>query len=151
MKLLHYSAKPFTFDRNHVYRESGCGKPCGFWLSVEGEDDWQEWCGSNDFGLGQHVYEVELTSAANVLHIPSSGALHNFNGYYGKPGFSPRLGDIDWDRVAADYDGIIIAPYQWVVRMESAFFWYYSWDCASGVIWNLGAVEAVREREMAAV
>ena len=38
-------------------------------------------------------------------------------------------------------DGIIIAPYQWYCRMTVD--WYYTWDCASGCIWNLDAIESV--------
>ncbi|QBI98814.1 hypothetical protein SEA_BOBBY_184 [Mycobacterium phage Bobby] len=48
---------------------------------------------------------------------------------------------IDWGKVAADYGGIIIAPYQWSRRMDP--HWYYTWDCASGCIWNLEAIESL--------
>lgn len=42
--------------------------------------------------------------------------------------------------MAHRYDGIIIAPYVWSLRLDIDFFWYYDWDCASGVIWNSAAV-----------
>ena len=41
---------------------------------------------------------------------------------------------INWSRVYEDYQGIVICPYQDKNRMEH--LWYYSWDHASGCIWN---------------
>ena len=41
---------------------------------------------------------------------------------------------INWSRVEEDYQGIVICPYQDKNRMEH--LWYYSWDHASGCIWN---------------
>lgn len=40
---------------------------------------------------------------------------------------------IDWMKVAHDYAGIEIAPYQDQFRRHE---WYSTWDCASGCIWN---------------
>ena len=48
----------------------------------------------------------------------------------------------NWDDVVRQYDGLIIAPYQWAKRCD--YSWYYGWDCASGVIWNLRAVASVK-------
>lgn len=47
---------------------------------------------------------------------------------------------ISWKKVRKNYDGIIIAPYQWDCRNASETTWYYPWDCASGCIWNLEKV-----------
>ena len=49
---------------------------------------------------------------------------------------------IAWEKVAAKYDGLIITPYIWQRRME--LNWYYTWDCASGCIWNVRAIKDIR-------
>jgi hypothetical protein len=67
---------------------------------------------------------------------------------------------IDWKRLAADFDGIIIAPYIWSCRLpmdrtgprHKVSNWYYPWDCASGCIWNgTAAIEAFEVVERAAI
>jgi hypothetical protein len=50
-------------------------------------------------------------------------------------GFTFHDYDIDWERLAKEYDGVEIAPYQWQRRLSDQR-WYYSWDCASGCIWR---------------
>lgn len=42
--------------------------------------------------------------------------------------------------IGARYDGIVITPYVWSMRLDRSAFWYYGWDCASGCIWNASAV-----------
>jgi hypothetical protein len=64
---------------------------------------------------------------------------------------------IDWPKVSERYDGVVIAPYVWSLRMgdyemiegrmrktpDSAISdWYYPWDCASGCIWKASAIKA---------
>lgn len=158
--LLHYAHAPFTFDRNHIYREHGYQKPLGFWVSVQGEDDWASWCHREEFGLGEFVYEVTLTPGAKVLWIESAHGIDSFHAIYSvADDFSEHLhndlmlgGDfafrqrpIDWAAVAKEYAGIIIAPYQWSRRLNGPM-WYYGIDAASGCIWDLGAIERVEAR-----
>jgi hypothetical protein len=40
---------------------------------------------------------------------------------------------------AEGWDGLEIAPYLHRMRLSS-FSWYYTWDCASGCIWNASRV-----------
>jgi hypothetical protein len=142
MKFLHYSAEPFQFDRDRKYDDKHGFKPGGLWLSVEGDDDWRSWCEGEQWGLGglKHVVEVTLKPDANVLVIDTPEKLEAFNARFG--GSDPYdLRSIKWGQVKALYDGMIIAPYQWQHRL--GLMWYYGWDCASGVIWNLSAVATV--------
>ena len=44
----------------------------------------------------------------------------------------------------SDYQGIIIAPYLWTRRHHESTGWYYSWDCASGVIWDARAIAELK-------
>jgi hypothetical protein len=121
-------------------------KPKGLWVSVDGDDDWAQWCAGADFGIGQKRYNVILKSAANILLIKSASALMDFTYEYGverEDGWRRRY--IPWEVVATKYQGIIIAPYQWGCRMHEETRWYYGWDCASGCIWSAEAIASVSE------
>lgn len=129
------------------YRSS-FAKPRGLWVSVDGEDDWQQWCQSEmpEWMNGVQRYRVHLAQPNNVLLLTD---LWGFQDEYGRI-VPDRFGSkyIDWPTVAKAYDGIIIAPYQWSCRMEMD--WYYGWDCASGCIWNADAIARVEEWREAA-
>jgi hypothetical protein len=121
-------------------------KPRGFWVSVRGEDDWPNWCVSESFRTETlaNRYEVKLREDANVLTLVGIQAVLEFNAEYSEavaPGVKAEY--INWGRVSGNYDGIIIAPYLWPLRNSMQCFWYYSWDVASGCIWNLDAIESV--------
>ncbi len=124
-------------------------KPYGFWVSVDGEDDWESWCVAEGFRVAHLAirHRVTLAADAKVLHIGSLPEIDAFADEYGveRQGFHlrglPR--EIDWPSVAAKYDGIIIAPYQFARRLADGFSWYYGWDCASGCIWNPHAIASI--------
>lgn len=151
---MHYAEQSFTLARGRDYVQGDpypYAKPRGFWVSVKGEDDWPTWCRSEGFGVDRLAveHEVTLTPDANVLRLDSAGAMRDFHQEYAvETNFErryPRLSNeswpIDWRAVAAKYDGIIIAPYQWSCRLDLS--WYYGWDCASGCIWNLDAIASL--------
>lgn len=48
---------------------------------------------------------------------------------------------IDWIYVYARYDGLIINP--WLYNKKFSYIWYEGWQCASGCIWGLKAIEKV--------
>lgn len=167
MRLLHYADNGLQFDPTRTYnqtRDDGNGKymkPRGFWVSVEGEDDWKSWCLNNNFGTEENFTrpsEITLSPDANILYISSPRELDLFHAQWSDPedekwyrelNSDYSWGDlyiynnrgIKWAELAQQYDGIIIAPYQWTRRMVQG--WYYSWDCASGCIWNLSAITSV--------
>jgi hypothetical protein len=152
MRLLHYSSDPLRAVRS--CEQSGekyiwhCGaKPVGLWVSVEGKDDWYSWCKSEDFGDIENkiVTEIILEPNNNVLIIDNGASFNKFHDKYGVEGTRPFLrASVNWPAVAADYQGVIIAPYRWEHRFDStASGWYYSWDCASGCIWDAAAVSGL--------
>jgi hypothetical protein len=152
MRLIHHSAEPFEFDREYTYDKqhltSAVGKPHGLWLSDEsGDDGWRSWCEGEEFHLAglDHETEFVLAPGHNVLVIETAEALSAFDREFKPdvPGVSSIMG-LDWDKVRARYDGIIISPYQYAFRF--GLMWYYGWDCASGCIWNLSAIEPVSRR-----
>jgi len=150
MRLLHYS-NDFTYNPDATYeqekanRRSGL-KPKGFWVSVEGEDDWPHWCTEDNVSPWrastiEHPYEVTLSADAHILYLTGYSDMQAFENRWGKDDLVWHDVAIDWHGVAQEYDGIIIAPYQWSCRMD--MFWYYTWDVASGCIWNLSAIACV--------
>ena len=147
MKLVHHS--------QHVLRgpircpaqgegHTGMGKPHGFWFSVKGEMDWEDWCRSARFRLDglRYEYRIKLNPAYPILLIDTVEKMEWFHRCFAdKPltaSSSNRFTMIDWVPVCWAWAGIIIAPYVWSRQMD--LFWYYGWDCASGVVWNEDAV-----------
>lgn len=152
MRLLHYSPAPIEAVYSCKQAEEAprhrFDKPNGLWVSVEGEHDWLSWCEAESYGSPreQLCYEVVLSERANILRIESAEELRGFTRKYGVDPyigtqFQGTLGKgINWDAIATEYDGIIIAPYRWECRLAPDTGWYYGWDCASGCIWDAEAV-----------
>lgn len=147
MRFEHYSSAAVEFDPDWDYsdRAKRYDKPTGFWVSVAGEDDWPSWCRSEEFrDIDNSVrHDVILSPSANLLVLDSPAAMREFDTEYG---FLDSIGysgyAIDWPRLYGEYDGIVIAPYQWSERYGE-LRWYSGWDCASGCVWNLGAITSV--------
>lgn len=146
-RLFHYSAMPLSGPLANSTDALPLGaKPRGLWLSVE--DAWKEWCEDAGFGIERLacVAEITLRPDAKILRLSSADDIDTITARH-----PARLypGDttnhmLDWPAIGAEYDGIIIAPYQWSRRLSFETSWYYGWDCASGCIWYPRAVAAVR-------
>jgi len=152
MKLIHYSAEPLTevHSVEQIPTFSGFMKPRGLWLSVESEnkDGWLEWCEGEQFNLDSfaHATQLFLRDDANILHIPSAIELFAFHKSFAADLCQDfRMQGIDWEMVASKYQGIIIAPYIWSMRLNDKLMWYYGWDCASGCIWDASAIERLEQ------
>ena len=83
MRLIHYSAKPLmeVYDAPHDSRPCGAYKTPGLWVSVEGPDDWLEWCKGNDYGLETnfaHAAEIELVGDHDVMILSGAIAIDDF-------------------------------------------------------------------------
>lgn len=144
-KLTHVSPNPdpITVEPRDQSQEPGM-KPKGFWYEVDG--DWRRWDTDDHTGFTDNgfLHAVELGNE-KLLRITSVSELDDFDATYhvtrrvdGRSfglGFYDSCDGIRWAEVAATYDGIEIAPYQWGRRLDG-HLWYYGWDCASGVIWR---------------
>jgi hypothetical protein len=148
MELTHYALEPVVYDPGQPWIQpyEPDYKPCGFWVSVEDEYGWAQWCRDQEYRVHtlRVCHRVTLADDADILHVADEAGFHEFHRRYGKQ--EPRRGYrrddplIDWGAVASRYDGIIISPYQWGNRLRA---WYYGWDCASGCIWRSTAIRAV--------
>lgn len=147
MILEHYSAKPLDDVQPVAQHSLPDHKPQGLWLSVLGPQDWPTWCRENDWQPKalKHCARFTLAPGANVLHVKGPAAIDAFHAEFGvqSSAIVPDFHEIAWAAVAAQYDGIIIAPYCWARRLHQPTSWYYGWDCASACIWQPRAIERV--------
>lgn len=146
---MHFSEKPLTAVHDCDPRGHSSYKPNGLWISAGME--WFDWCVDNEFMHDRMGYAtmVHLAPDAKLIRLSTGGALTKFSDEYEVELFpdqklafgSLKFGGIDWPRVAETYDGILIEPYQYSRRMN--LMWYYSWDVASGCIWNARAIASL--------
>lgn len=130
----------YKLEKRH-YTQRPDDKPYGFWYGFGNEwIDWTIIAGSER--KGEYVYEVDI-NGSNILQIKDYSELIGFTKEYGSskqiaPGI---IFSIDWPRIELKYDGIEINPYIGKARLNTKNLWYYSWDVASGCIWNLDKVK----------
>lgn len=144
LELYHYHYNIISELNTISYLQSLHFKPTGFWFSID--ESWKEWCEENEFKIKSLAYKhkVTLKETANILLLEEPEQLVRFTVHYRANYLPTKIIDyIDWPRLATEYDGIIITPYQYSCRYEPMVFWYYGWDCACGCIWNIDAVESI--------
>ena len=143
MKYIHYSKDPAIYLPNHAQPINSL-KPRGLWFSVEGKNSfgWKKWCEAEKFELENLHYEVEIVfhDNANILFIKTEEGILDFDKKFGIL-IHPAYQSCDWVAVAQKYSGLVIAPYQWGSRFN--LLWYYGWDCASGCVWDMKAIQKV--------
>ena len=154
---IKYDSEPILLGDQWTRKQYGqlgrYQKPHGFWITDDSDGCWRSWCLAEGFRLDEltHKHEIDLDET-KVLVLRSRSEIEVFACKYralykwGPEEEPQKYTDvcIDWPRVAADYDGIIITPYQWSLRLAPDFNWYYVWDCASGCIWNPRAILDIR-------
>ncbi|WP_143545301.1 hypothetical protein [Rhodococcus sp. 15-649-2-2] len=146
--LVHYHSTALELDRGFDYSKEHqrTDKPTGLWVSIAGEDDWESWCRLEEYAVDALAvpHLVTLADSANILILTTVNDLVEFDSEYGiESTYASRTYrfEVDWPRLYGEFDGIIIAPYQWSQRHNGPQ-WYWGWDCASGCIWNLDAIAA---------
>lgn len=145
MELSHYSDKIINvLDRDYTYPES-YHKPNGFWVSVDGNKDWKAWCESEDFLIEKLVFKhnIILSEKNNILYLDNDNEILKFNDDYVIGDKKDYGNKINWSELKKDYQGIVIAPYSFNLRFDMRTHWYYTWDCASGCIWDLNAIDRI--------
>lgn len=151
MRLIHYSGAPIKELREATYLQEQFHKPAGFWFSIDGEYGWKEWCTDENYRVEkiQYAHLVTLTPSANIKHIKTPQELDIFTDTYKVVEahnffeITPFIHGLNWPLICHYWDGIIISPYIDDRRLSPHTSWYYWWDCASGAIWNLDAIEKI--------
>lgn len=113
-------------------RQGSTFKPVGLWYSVGNE--WAEWCKSEGFRDtdAQTCYRLEVDES-KILRLTTPEEILAFTAEYS---IGTEFWGIDWARLAGEYGGIEIAPYSWELRYDNRTSWYYTWDVASGCLWD---------------
>ena len=151
--IYHYSKSGIrSFEPREQKSESGFwmtyDKPKGLWITDNSKYNWHWWSTAESFRIDALCYrqKIILKPEANILLLKSDADLLDFTTkYHARHVADDRLGGIDWSAVAAEYDGIVITPYRWKLRLSQKTRWYYGWDCASGCIWG-DVVERISRR-----
>lgn len=118
-------------------------KPHGLWITTDSEDGWREWCLREEFGCGSYRFDLRIKPEANLLWLKTEEEMIEFTDEYELKDNNPVKGLrfwLDWQRVMDKYQGIMIFPCQYRMRMDDRTTWYNPWDCASGCIWKPASV-----------
>jgi hypothetical protein len=130
--------------RGEVQEEPAAShKPRGVWYSCG--DAWLDWLESEmpDWLAGyRYSYALHLNTSAMCL-VRSRRDFAEF-----ERGFQQTPSVIDWPAVAERYTGIEICPYRGEARMTYDSSWYYTWDVASGCVWDPTAVREIEPIEL---
>lgn len=125
-------------------------KPFGMWYGIG--DDWIQWCIANEpTWVGKYISEVTVNTD-KILKISNEDEFDAFDSKFKEKkllgglelkkslskAFLNKMLGIDWPEVKKHYYGIEIAPYLFSKRFTH--MWYYTWDIASGVIWDKSAL-----------
>lgn len=138
LELLHYSKNPVLEPYPVSQRQWPGMKPEGLWLSVG--DAWKQWNDREEFLTAEYfenVFRVRLKRDANVLLLDTAEALNEFTARLSSE--DPNL--VMWKLLEDSFDGVVVAPYR--DRRELRAPWLYTWDFASGCLWEPGAVEKI--------
>lgn len=116
-------------------------KPVGLWYGFG--TSWVDWVKSEmPQWIGTYFYKLEVNKN-NLIQLNDFIDIGAFSEHYrSMDSDNTRIHEIDWLKVSKDYSGIEINPYCYKARLEMKTIWYYSWDIASGCIWNDNAVKS---------
>jgi hypothetical protein len=137
--LYHWSALPVERLDSRPYKQGLGMKPNGLWFDCD--EDWVRWCRAEEFGLPRLAFRhrVEVLDLTRILKLCTAEDLAKFTLKF-RQSDNPYIWSIDWPDIRDKFSGIIIAPYIWECRLDDRAFWYYSWDCASGCVWDIGNI-----------
>ena len=166
--LFHYSKEadkifcsdcPTPLDNDH--------KPGGLWLSDDSDYGWYDFVldrlrdGSSEWADGEELlqyrydFAIDPRQSDRILLLKTPDDLRRFTLHYreatvrecvvrGKPGCGLH---IEWERVKADYKGIMITPFHRALSCNDPilFHWYNGFDCASGCFWDITCLTQVTQ------
>jgi len=95
---------------------------------------------------GKKVSAIEV-DMSRVLRLSTTAEILAFTEEHATFTDPRRLRQVvNWTAVMERYGGIEIAPYNWELRLDQRTWWYYTWDVASGCIWDRSALRELQPR-----
>lgn len=153
MKNSHLTEQEDFVLKNTKYMQENCGhKPNGLWYQIN--DSWEDWCklempqwlGANSRGAYKVDIEIDKSNVLVIRTLEEFDSFHEtFCTHDPNNRFRPNKSDINWKKVSSLYDGIEISDYFYKRRLDNNCGWYYSWDIASGCIWNTDIIKVMGE------
>lgn len=127
-----------------TYLQRASSKPTGFWYGID--NAWIDWCESEmPEWVTPHRYKLDI-DMSKVLVVDTIEKMRDMNKHVVNTDeyFHKFNYDIDWTYFdKKGYKGIEIPRYMHELRMNHDFFWYYSWDVASGCIWDTSIIKSI--------
>ena len=113
-------------------------KPKGLWYGIG--SSWIDWVkGEMPEWEYDNVFVLDIDeSRMKIIRTPEE--LIEFDKKYTG---DEKGWDIDWSMVARDFDGIEIAPHNYIYRADVD--WYRTWDVSSGCIWGDGVIRDIKK------
>jgi len=150
---IHYGSNHFNRKmlKRNVERggsESFLNKPKNsLWGSpIESKNSWKNFCEREEFRLDtlKFYFKFKLNSSAKVLIINEHNT-HMLNKYLVRRGSFCMI-EIDWSRIAKDYDAFVVTfPENWKKYMDfEDKYNLHAWDVDSICVFNPNVVEEVR-------
>ena len=122
----------------------GIAKPRGLWYSCG--RSWIRWTEAAEACTDwNYVYRLHLWYLAlpTLLQISSRAQFEAFDQTFTRTLHGgPSIHYPDWLHVAEHYTGVEICPYR---KEYPPPIWYYTWDVASGCIWDTNIVQEVEQ------
>jgi hypothetical protein len=135
---VHMSGK--TKIEFKTYDQRKASKPSGLWYGFG--DSWLNWVKSEMPGWERSkFFKLEL-DLSKMLRLEHSSDLLSFTKKYRIITEIDSNYYIDWPKIAKEYSGIEIDKYYYNHRYD--LNWYYSWDVASGCVWNQNAIIKIK-------
>tara|TARA_Y100000389_G_C17323374_1_gene444238 strand:+ start:365 stop:877 length:513 start_codon:yes stop_codon:yes gene_type:complete len=128
---------------NNKYKQTQDWKPNGIWYSCR--NSWYKFIKNEDMyeRLYKYIHKIKITNnklttikkkdSEKLLIINNINDFDEFYNEYRILNNKLNYYLIDWKKVSKDYGGIEICPY---LHERRKIKWYYTWDVASGCIWN---------------
>ena len=164
--LTHYGRKPNeTFSPDYPVPRDNGHNPGGLWLSDDSEYGWAAfvqdrvlqgsayWVKIKDRWSYRYDFAIDPAQSDRIVVLATPVELQEFASEYGEASSKECVADgktgygihIEWQRVKADYKGILISPYQSELSYlngDPTFHWY-RFDCACGCFWDISCLVPV--------
>lgn len=157
--LLHATDKKLLKIKNK--KQTDTYKPRGLWYASG--TDWLKWAIDEDYKntykyfykLKMNYTDIDNVDKNSVLKLDNRRDYVKFIREY-ELGADPGFETIDWKRVAKDYAGLELIPYEDYMKsfmdkemaselgLEHApIMWSSGWDVASGCVWRVTGIKSV--------